>query len=258
MPDHNSLFSQIPIPPTAQAPAAQSSQGPLRVTRVEPVASNPNHPPPAWVFIVGVIVLAGIVTAIAVWMRRTAYRTWQAFAREIGGEFRAKNALSPAVVSGSYRNRPILLETGLSHEDDAPYYHTRGRAPLKNVGSFILGLRHKSLLEQAQTRRDPPQLLPDEPEFERLFFLYCNDPNNLKRVLSPEVRQELRRYSDIEVYVRMGEIEWRRAGEEASIRVLRRLSDITLDLAEAIDRLPSRGRSLSEVLEDEKMIEKGL
>jgi hypothetical protein len=36
------------------------------------------------------------------------------------------------------------------------------------------------------------------------------------------------------------------------------LTDLLIDMAEEIDRLPSRGRSLTQVLADEKMIEKGV
>jgi flagellar biosynthesis regulator FlaF len=205
-----------------------------------------------------VVGAAAIVATVAIWVRRGAHRAWSAFALRIGGEYRAADGMSPSVVSGEIRSRPFLLETATSHEDDAGYYHTRGRVPVKNTGSFILGLRRKSLLEAAQTRGEDNATTLDDAEFERKFFIFCNDEENLPAVLTPEIRSELSRYHDIEIYVRMGEMEWRRAGEESDLAAIERLADALIDMAETIDRLPSRGRSLTQVLADEKMIEKGV
>ncbi len=237
---------------------AQIGGGPLRAARPEPRPPNPNHPPPVYVFIIGVIALASVVTAIAIWIRRGAYRSWRAFAASIGGDFRAADTFSPRVVSGELRKRPFLMETATSHEDDAGYFHTRGRVPVKNTGSFILALRRKSLLESAQTRGESAAFDLDDPEFQRQFFVFCNDAENLPTVLTAEARRELLRYHDVEVYVRMGEMEWRRAGAQSDLKAIRRLTEVLLDMAEAIDSLPSRGRSLTQVLADEKMIEKGV
>jgi hypothetical protein len=237
---------------------AQVGNGPLRAVRSEPPPINPNHPPPAWVFVAGVIVVAAIIAVVAMWFRRSAYRVWKEFAASIGAEFRAADSLSPHLVSGEIRQRPFLMETATSHEDDAGYFHTRGRVPIKNTGSFILGLRRKSLLETAQTRGETGLYELDDSEFQRQFFLYCNDADNLAQVLTPEARRELLRYHDVEIYVRMGEMEWRRAGEQSDLKAIRRLTDLVLDMAETIDRFPSRGRSLTQLLADEKTIEKGV
>jgi len=237
---------------------AQVGNGPLRAVRSEPPPANPNPPPPVWVFAAGAIVVAAVIAVAAVWFRRGAYRAWKAFAASIGAEFRAADGLSPHLVSGEIRQRPFLMETATSHEDDAGYFHTRGRVPIKNTGSFILGLRRKSLLETAQTRADTVLYDLDDTEFQRQFFLYCNDADNLTMVLTSDVRRELLRYHDVEIYVRMGEMEWRRAGEQSDLKAIRRLTELLLDMAEAIDRFPSRGRSLTQLLADEKMIEKGV
>ena len=237
---------------------AQLGTGPLRAPRPQPPKPNPNHPPPIWSILLALLAAAALVSVIVVWVRRAAYRTWKAYAAAVGGEFRAADGLSPSLVSGEIRSRPFIMETATSHEDEAGYYHTRTRVPIKNTGSMILGLRRKSLLEAAQTRSETPQFQVDDPEFEKQFFLYCNDMESLPAVLTPEVRSELTRYHDVEVYVRMGEMEWRRAGEQSDIKVIRRLTDLLLDMADTIDKLPSRGRSLTQVLADEKMIEKGV
>ena len=237
---------------------AQLGTGPLRAPRPEPQPPNPHQPPPIWVFLLAAIALSTAVAIAWVWIRRRAYRAWKGFAAAIGGEFRSDDNLSPRLVSGEFRGRPLILETATSHEDEAGYYHTRGRAPLKNIGSFILGLRRKSLLEAAQTRNQPSPFFVEDPDFERQFFLYCNDSDNLPAVLTPEARRELLRYHDVEIYVRMGEMEWRRAGEQSDVRVIERLTNLLIDMADTIDGFPSRGRSLTQVLADERMIEKGV
>lgn len=232
---------------------------PLRAQQEERIsAPNPNHPPPWWALLLLGVAIALLASWIWYWMRRAALRTWAAFATQIGGEFKARNDISPAVVIGKIRERPFLMETATSHEDEAGYYHTRGSVPIRNAGSFILGLRRKSLLEEAQTRGEKTSYHLDDPDFEGRFFIVCNDWDHLESILTPEVRRELRRYHDIEIYVRLGEMEWRRSGEQSDIAIIRRLNETLLDMAEAIDRLPSRGRSLTQCLADEKMIEKGV
>jgi len=236
----------------------QIGSGPLRAVREQPPPRNPNRPPPAWAILTSAIVVAALVALVAVWMRRAPYRAWQRFAASIGGEFRSIDGMAPHAVSGTVRDRPFLLETGTSSEDDAPYYHTRGRVPLKNTGSFILGLRRKSLLESAQTMRDTGKYDLDDPDFERKFFLYCNDPDNLAAVLTAEARRSLSQFHDVEIYIRMGEMEWRRAGEVRDLSAIQRLTDTLLDMATAVDALPARSRSLTQVLADERLIEKGI
>ena len=176
----------------------------------------------------------------------------------MGGEFRAGDGFSPRLVTGEIRDRPFLMETATSHEDDAGYYHTRVRAPIKNTGSFILGLRRKSMLEVAQTRGEAAPFDLEDTDFQRQFFIHCNDAENLPHVLTAEARRELLRYADVEIYVRMGEMEWRRAGELSDLKAIQRLTELLLEMASVIDGFPSRGRTLTQLLADEKTIEKGV
>lgn len=214
------------------------------------------------------LVILGILVALvalagAIWYqsRRSALRSWQRFATEIDGEFRAKNSLSPERVFGTLHNRPYVLETGISHEDDAPYYHTRGAFPIKNPANFIMGVRRKSLLEEMQTLREKDsteKIDLNDPDFERRFFVLSNSAEHAAPLLDSEVRRELSRYPDIEIYVRINEIEWRRAGEEGDMRVIRRLNGMLATMAESIDALPKRPISLTERLAAEEMIAKGI
>ena len=203
-------------------------------------------------------VIVGIVAGTWYASRRAVVRIWETLARELDGEFKARSRISPERVIGTLRQRPYVLETGLSHEDDAPYYHTRGAFPLRNPASLILGVRRKSLLEEAQTRRDRPAFDLEDADFTRQFFVVCNDAQVLADVLPPSVRRELSRYSDVEIYVRRSELEWRRAGEQGDMRVIKRLNNLLADMAETIDALPKRARTLSELLADEELIAKGV
>ena len=218
--------------------------------------SGPRLPP--WA---SILILASLAFAIAVALvqyRRRAYRTWKKYAAEIGGEFSPLNEVSPRLVTGKIAERPYLLETGTSHEDDAGYYHTRSAVPLKNLGSFVMGIRRKSLLEEVQTRGETIPYDLGQPDFERRFHLFCNDPDHLKSALSDDIRREILRYHDLEIYVRLGEIEWRRAGEQSDLDAIRRLNRLMLKMADTIDSFPVRGRSLTQCLADEKMIERGV
>lgn len=203
-------------------------------------------------------VVAGLAGGTWYASRRAVVRAWQQLARDLDGEFKARNSISPERVIGTLRQRPYVLETGLSHEDDAPYFHTRGAFPLRNPASIILGVRRKSLLEEAQTRRDRPAFDLEDGDFHRQFFVVCNDAQVLPEVLTSAVRRELGRYSDVEIYVRRGELEWRRAGAQGDMRAIRRLNDLLADMAETIDALPKRALTLSELLADEELIAKGV
>ncbi len=227
------------------------------------IPNSPEVPPharplPLWSSVLILIAVCAAIASGFVYFRRRAYRAWQQLAKELDGEFSPKNEISPRLVTGKLADRPYLLETAISHEDDAGYYHTRSAVPLKNAGSFVLGIRRKSLLEEVQTRSEKSQSEMNLPDFENRFFLYCNDPENLSNLLTGEVRTEILRYHDLEIYVRLGEIEWRRAGEQSDLRTIRRLNEMMLNMASAIDGFPVRGRSLTQCLADEKMIEKGV
>lgn len=206
------------------------------------------------------IVLALLAAAIGLWrwLRGVARRTWRAYAAQIGAEFTPESQFPPGRVSGQMRGRPFLMETALSYEDEAPYFHTRAALPLRNPAGFILGLRHKSLLEELQTRGEKPEIDLDDHEFARRFFIVCNVPADLPAILTPAIRRELSRYADVEIYARLQEIEWRRSGAQSDRRTLQRLTEALAEMADTIDALPASPRTLSERLADEALIQKGV
>jgi len=230
------------------------------IMRAMPIAADVSPHPywPAWVSWLILVILAAAGTGTWIWMRRSALRAWQRYANLIGGEFRARDQFSPACITGTVETRPFLLETATSHEDDAPYYHTRGAVPVRNNAGFILGVRRKSLLEEAQTRRDKPSSGLDDPDFERQFFIVCNDTGSLSTILTAHARDELKRYHDVELYMRLSEIEWRRAGEQSDLRVLRSLTTLLVEMAIAIESLPARQQTLSQRLAAEALLAKGV
>ncbi len=260
MPDNQSIKS---------APSSSISESKTEETAVQ--SATPSHPLPAGGWLVLEVGAVCALSALWYYWRRAAIRTWSRFAKQINAEFAEKNQFSPAWVSGSYRGRLFMLETTVSHEDDAPYYHTEASMPLKNSAGFILGVRRKSLLEEVQTRNESSYsqgandgrrfgVLIDleDPEFERKFFVITNDAVNISTVLTPEVRKEMSRYSDVELYIRREKLEWRRAGEERELRHIERLSNMLADLAESVENLPKRNYSLSEMMADESLISKGV
>lgn len=214
-----------------------------------------------WPIWIAWLAAAAVVSALALawrWFRSAALRAWRQLAAESGGEFRAKNSVSPKAASGSAKGRPFHIETATSHDDDTPYYHTRASMPVENPAELVLGLRRKSLLEEAQTRRSPSQASTGDQEFDRQFFVVCNDPDHLAQLLSNSVRRELSRYHDIELYAKRNEVEWRRAGEQSDRAAMRRLLESLAELADAIEGLPARRLSLSQRMADEALIEKGV
>ncbi|CCW36169.1 hypothetical protein CWRG_01714 [Chthonomonas calidirosea] len=217
-------------------------------------ASSPHDPP----FEVLLPLFLLLVLLLWLWRRWSVGAAWRRYAKNLQGEIRMRNRFSPACIAATFRDRPFLLETATSHEDETPYYHTRGALPIGNPASFILGVRRKSLLEEMQTRKELSSFDLNDPDFERRFFVVCNQPDVLPLVLTKEARRELSRYHDVEIYVRLQEIEWRRAGEVSDLKAMERLNHLIADMAEAIDALPPSDAPLSLRLADEQMIAKGI
>ncbi len=199
-----------------------------------------------------------MVTLAWVFYRLGTNRAWKRYAEQIGGEFRPRNVFSPDVLTGTIRSRGYMLETGTSNEDDAPYYHTKASIPIKNGAGFVMGLRRKSMLEEAQTRKEKADYGLEDAEFTRQFFVVSNNSDAVGAILTPEVRRELVKYHDIEIYIRLGTMEWRRSGEVNDLKVIERLTNLLLDIGEKVDSLPSRPRTLSERLADEALIQRGV
>ncbi|MCW3095153.1 MAG: hypothetical protein JWL77_771 [Chthonomonadaceae bacterium] len=208
-------------------------------------------------WLIGFIILLAVGAAWFASRLRTN-RAWRTFAARIQGEFRPRNMLSPDLLTGTIRGRGYMLETATSSEDDAPYYHTRASIPIKNSAGFVMGLRRKSMLEEAQSRNEASAIDLGDAEFSRRFFVVSNDPEAVAAVLTPEARRELNRYHDVEIYVRLGTMEWRRSGEVNALPCIERLTDLILDMGDTIDKLPARPRTLSERLADEALIQKGV
>ena len=201
-----------------------------------------------------------VLVAVGAWFahRLRTNRAWRSFAVQVKGEFRPRNLLSPDVLTATVRGRGFMLETATSSEDDAPYYHTKASIPIKNSAGFVMGLRRKSMLEEAQSRNETSAIDLGDAEFARRFFVLSNDPEAVSAVLTPEARRELNRYHDIEIYVRLGTVEWRRSGEVNALPCIERLTNLLLDMGDRIDTLPARPRTLSERLADEALIQKGV
>ncbi len=211
----------------------------------------------------GMIWSVGIVAALACaggfyYLRTAAHRAWQRYATEINGEFSERNAYSPAYVSGSLLDRALFMEASTNNDDDAPYYHTRVSMPVTNPGMLIMGLRRKSLLEEAQTRNDKPAFVFGDSEFDRRFHLVANNDDALPVVLDSELRRQLMQYNDIEIYIRPNVVEWRRAGEVSDLQAIRKLNRALARAAAAIDALPRRSLSLSQRMSYEDIIRKGI
>jgi len=205
-----------------------------------------------------IVATAAVVYAVAYRLRTAAVRAWSHYSTEIGGEFEAKSQLSPRFVSGTIGGRAVFMETATNNDDDAPYYHTRVSTPIRNNYFLITGLRRKSMLEEAQSRRDSPQFNLGDAEFDRRFHLVCNEPEILGSLFDHEVRRGLLRYPDVEIYVGLSVLEWRRSGEVSDIQAIRWLNSTLTTLADRIEALPVRPITLSQRLKDEDLIRKGI
>lgn len=220
------------------------------------------------------LIAAAGAAAAGVWAYASqgkAARAWARYAHEISGEFTATAARTPDYLEGTIDGRALFMRTAVSHDDDAPYFHTLAAMPLENPGVMIAGLRRKSMLEEAQTRSRPtyaemeaitagavPRAQIDDPAFVRSFFLVCNDAEHIAQILTTSVREELSRWPDVEVYIRRKQIEWRRPGALSDTASMRRLNLMLAGMAAAVDALPARRVGLTRLMEDEALIARGV
>jgi hypothetical protein len=247
--------------PDINTNSSPTSSG-LRTTGAETEAvgsgsrsAHPSSPGLIWAMAIGAV-LAGI--AAIYYIRASARRAWQKYAAEIKGEYGPRNQISPRYVSGSLGDRALFMETATNNDDDAPYYHTRVSMPISNPGQLILGLRRKSMLEEAQTRNEKPKFESGDTDFDRRFHLVTNDNEPLGQILDQDMRKLLLQYNDIEVYVGVKVAEWRRAGEVSDIRAIRHLNSALARIASTVDGLSKRSLPLSQRLADEELIRKGI
>ena len=223
------------------------------------VTGGSNHPglPARPAIALGVIVVAAVVIG-AYRFRTASVRAWRKFSQEIGGEFEAVSAYSPRFVSGKVGNRAVFVETSTSHEDDAPYFHTRVSTPVFNPGQHVMGVRRKSMLEEAQSRKDQAPVLTGDSDFDGKFSMAAGDPEVLKAVLTPEVRRGLLKYGDVELYLAGEVLEWRRAGEVRDVSALKHLTGVLTAAADVIDAMPIRNITLTQKLADQELLRKGV
>ena len=252
----------MPDPETAQT----AGEGPAKTGTTRSVfdpmgnvTGGSNHPglPLRPALTLGVLVVAGV--AICGYRFRTAaVRAWRNFSQQIGGEFEAASAYDPRFVSGKVGERAIFVETATSHEDDAPYFHTRVSTPVFNPGQHVLGVRRKSMLEEAQSRKEQAMVLTGDSDFDGKFAMEAGDPEILRAVLTPEVRRGLLKYGDVELYLAGEVIEWRRAGLVRDTAALKHLTDVLILAANAVDAMPLRPITLTQKLAEQELLRKGV
>lgn len=212
---------------------------------------------PAWT---GVPILVALVVG-AIWSVRRLFawrrtQAWHEAARELGGALEV--AGGKMRVKGRFRERPAFLSEAVSHEDAIPYPHTRGSLNIRNPARVVMGLRHKSLLEEVTTRNDTRPVETGDRDFDRAFFLLITVPAHVEALLTDEARRSLKRFADVEIYLRGTQIEWRRADTVTSTREIVELFQVISDMADTLESLPVRPISLSEAVAEEALIEKGV
>lgn len=212
-------------------------------------------PFPALLLFLLAVFLYAIVVSL---LRMSTASTWKKVAKKFNGEIKLKNFTTPELIHGHIEDRPFVIETATSNEDDAPYHHTRGALPISNPATLIAGLRHKSWREEFQTRKSEDLQFVDHPEFSRMFLSITNDQETLSRLLSLQMQTSLLKYNDVEIYIHADEIEWKRYGLVNDYRCLTTLTDLIYQLAVEIDALPFAPIMSSTRDQREALISKGV
>ncbi|MGC8667899.1 MAG: hypothetical protein ACP5VE_07300 [Chthonomonadales bacterium] len=221
------------------------------------MTDRPMVPPAIGIVLVLLAVSAGIMAALW-WKRRLVRRAWGEVARALGGALDFRPGTRAMAVHGTYRGHTAFLGEGTSFEDGVPYHHTRGALSTRNPARVVMGLRRKSLLEEHLTRREENSVATGDPLFDRSFFLVASTPEHAQKLLPEEVRAVLTRWNDVEVYVKGGQIAWRRASRVRSARDMMALFEAIAQMADVLAELPPRELTPEEQQEEERLIEHGI
>lgn len=222
---------------------------------------------PSYIGILVVLVaVVGGAWAVVRLRQNQMLRTWQNVATWLNGKLdtaefvgESRSGMTERMrVKGRLRDHAAFFGEGVSYEDAVPYPHTRGAINVRNPASVVLGLRHKSMLEEALTRKEARVVETGDGDFDRVFFLHLNLPEYIEALLTSGARQTLMRYADVELYLKGTQIEWRRAGTLRSETDIKRLFELIADMADVLDTLPYRELTLSEKMAEEAVITEGI
>lgn len=216
---------------------------------------HPLVPPVIGIPLIALAAGACVAAALRV-KRRATRRAWIEVAAALGGDLEA--APRGMAVRGCFRGYTAFLGEGVSFEDAAPYYHTRGALSIQNPARVVLGLRRKSLLEEYLTRHERSAAITGDDRFDRVFFVAVSVPEYAQVLLPQQVRDTLARWNDVEVYVKGNQIAWRRASTVRSARAMVALFEAIATMADLLAGLPPRELTLEQQQEEEKLIERGI
>ena len=218
------------------------------------------HPlvPPAIGVLMVMLALAACGFAILRLKQRAIRRAWAEAAEALGGKLQVPPGKRTMVVHGAYRGYNAFLGEGVSFEDAAPYYHTRGALSIRNPAHVVLGLRHKSLLEEFLTRNELNAVPTGDPSFDRAFYLVVSTPEHVRLLIPESIRRVLARWNDVEVYVNGPQIAWRRASTVRSVKEMMALFEVIAGMADVLGNLPPRDLTPEQKHEEEKLIEHGV
>ncbi len=214
--------------------------------------------PPFVGVILFLVVIVGSVYLYILWRDKSARIIWDRMAKELSGKCEVDAKTKKLKVKGQFEGFNAFLVQDVGHEDAIPYPHTRGSLNLRNPAMVIMGMRHKSMLEEVQTRKEASEIDTGDTEFDKLFFVVSNVPEILPPLLGDTVRKSLRKYHDVEVYLRASRIEWRRAGLMRSTNEMMELYKVIFEIGRLVEALPPRTVTLTQKMADEALIEKGV
>ncbi|MEP6755918.1 MAG: hypothetical protein ABJA67_10495 [Chthonomonadales bacterium] len=204
---------------------------------------------------------AGIVIGAGGWLgydtyRKSILRNWTAVAEKLGGTLVTDGPGNRWKIKGRLGDRPAFLQEDVSHEEAAAYHHTRGSLNIQNPAHLIIGLRHKSMLEEVVTQKDESGVTTGVAEFDRQFFFISNVPEMAATLFDQELQKELHRHSDLEIYLRSSSIEWRRSGKVKSSTEIMRLFDAIQRIAVLVGELEPRTLTADQRVAESELIAK--
>jgi len=186
-----------------------------------------------------------VIFAVLAYRRRQArQQAWSELAVRTSLTFEPGGLLSPMRVTGTYRGRPLTLDTYTRSSGKSSTTYTRIRLGVNNPSALSLAIYDENVLSKLGKALGMQDIQVGDDELDRRFtFKGQPQPVIASLLTSIGLRQKLLEARSVHVEVKGQEVYWQQRGAESNADYLQFLFDLLSDLAEAVDRAGEDART---------------
>ena len=187
-----------------------------------------------FLLVVGMLVIFAVLAYLR---RQTRQQAWSELAVRTSLTFEPGALFSPMRVTGTYRGRPLALDTYTRSSGKSSTTYTRIRMSVNNPSALSLAIYDENVLSKLGKVLGMQDIQVGDDELDRRFtFKGRPEPVLASLLTSAGLRQKLLEARSVHVEANGQEVYWQHRGAESNADYLQFLFDLLSDLAEAVDR----------------------